>query len=181
VTPGGAEQPAGSGIQIRPGVTHPTLGPIGGWQGTVMRSFAVEGTTYCDIEMSPSTLGALGTKGRNAFYEHKIVFTRIRVRAGDTQPLPAAVQPQAQLLEARAQHEWFSEVGIRESDPTKFVADRAAGGTGKVDMGRRQAIRQLVAVGGLIMVIMISVQQDCNCGSGRAGYGSWGRSGGFSS
>ena len=176
---GSLEQLAGSGVQIRPGVTHPTLGSVGGWEGTVLRSFTVEGTVYLDIEMSPSTAGALGAKGRSEFYSRRVVFTRFRVRAGDAEPLPAAVPPQAEPFEARAQHEWFNEVGSRESDPTKFVADRAAVGSGKVDLGRRQAIQGIIAVGVFSMVIASMLNGDCN--NGRTGNGSWGRSGGFSS
>lgn len=176
---GSLEQLAGSGVQVHPGVTHPTLGAIGGWEGRVLRSFVVEGTAYLDIEMSPSTLGALGAKGRSAFYERKVVFTRFRVRAGDVEPLPAAVQAQAELLESRAQHEWFNEVGAKETDPTKFVADRAAGGSGAVDLGRRQALRLMAGVAGSMMLLSILLNRDCN--NGRSGTGSWGRSGGFSS
>ena len=179
MTPGSPEQTAGSGVRIRQGVTHPTLGPIGGWEGTVMRSFTAGGTEYLDVEMSPSTLGSLGAKGRSAFYERKIVFTRFRVRANDAEALPAAVQPQKELLESRAQREWFEEVGAKESDPTKLVADRAAGGSGKVDMGRRQMMRQLVTAGVILMIVVALIDENCN--TGRSGSGSWGRSGGFSS
>ncbi|HTO92998.1 MAG TPA: hypothetical protein VMM80_01460, partial [Bacteroidota bacterium] len=150
---GSLEQLAGSGVQVHAGVTHPTLGPIGGWEGRVLRSFVAEGTTYLDIEMSPSTLGALGSGGRSAFYAKKMVFTRFRVKATDAEALTAAVQPQAELMESRAQHEWFNEVGSKETDPTKFVADRAAGGTGGVDLGRRQALRLMMGVAGSMMLL----------------------------
>jgi len=179
VIQGTPELAAGSGVVVRPGVTHPTLGAIGGWEGTVLREFSAGGTRYLDIEISPSTLGAMGTKGRSAFYERKIVFTRFRVKADDTEPLPAAVQPQKELLESRAQHEWFQEVGAKEADPTKLVADRTAGGSAGVDLGRRQALRMMMGVAGSMMLLAILLNRDCN--NGRSGNGSWGRSGGFSS
>lgn len=174
-----AEDRAGSGVQVLPGVTHPVLGSIGGWEGIVLRGFTAEGTAYLDIETSPSTLGSLGANGRSEFYRKKIVFTRFRVKATDTQPLAAAVQGQAELLESRAQHEWFNEVGEKETDPTKFVADRAAGGGTSVDQGRRQALRMMMGFAAFAMFMAIMLNQDCN--NGRSGTGSWGRSGGFSS
>ena len=176
---GSLEQLAGSGVQVHAGVSHPTLGAIGGWEGRVLRSFVVEGTAYLDVEISPSTLGGLGSSGRSAFYGRNVVFTRFRVKASDAEPLPAAVQPQAELLESRAQHEWFGEVGSKEADPTKFVADRAAGGSSSVDLGRRQALRLMMGVAGSMMLLAILLNRDCS--NDRSGTGSWGRSGGFSS
>ena len=174
----GIEHPPLTLVRIRPGCQHPTLGMIGGWEGTVLRSFSAEGAVYCDIEVSAKSIAALNAAEKGRFYSAKIVFTRLRVSRDDVQTLP---MPPLQLTRgdkmAQSQHEWFKQVGSREQDPTKFVADRAA--TKHIDTGRRDAIRSLVGFGAFLMVMLALSREDCNCGG--SGNGSWGRSGGFSS
>jgi hypothetical protein len=165
-------------VQVRPGYQHPTLGAIGGWEGVVLRSFSAGGAVYCDVELSAKTIAGLSASEKGRFYSSKIVFTRFRVAERDTQPLPTAGPiPRREIAMAETQHEWYNEVGAHEQDPTKFVADRVAGG--HVDFGRRQAILSLVGVGVFTLFMIALTQRDCN--NGNSGNGSWGRSGGFSS
>lgn len=165
-------------VLVRPGFQHPTLGAIGGWKGVILRSFEAGGVTYCDVEISPETTAALSGAERGRFYNSRIVFTRFRLAAGDTQPLAARVPgTQGQDTAARIQHEWYDEVGAHQQDPTQFVADRSS--TGPADKGRREVIRSLVGVAVFMLSISILIQRDCN--NGNRGNGSWGRSGGFSS
>ena len=173
-----AGQTAQTAIRVRPGCQHPTLGPIGGWEGDVLRSFSVGGATYCDVALSAKTLAELGGAERGRYYSGNIVFTRFRVAERDTQPLPGEEGgSRSQDAAARTQHEWYAEVGTHQHDPTQFVADRAA--TGPADAGRRQVLRSLVGVAVFMLSVSILVQRDCN--NGTQGNGSWGRSGGFSS
>lgn len=165
-------------VQVRPGYQHPTLGAIGGWEGVVLRTFTAGGAVYCDVELSSKTIDGLSAAEKGRFYGDKIVFTRFRVAERDTLPLPVkGTIPRREIVMAETQHEWYHEVGAREQDPTKFVADRAA--VGHVDFGRRQAILSLVGVGVFTLFMVALTQRDCN--NGNSGNGSWGRSGGFSS
>lgn len=171
-------QTAQTTVRVRPGCQHPTLGPIGGWEGVVLRSFSVGGVTYCDVALSAKTLAQLSGAERGRCYSGKIVFTRFRVAERDTQPLPGGEAGSgSQDAAARTQREWYAEVGSHQQDPTQFVADRA--GSGPSDAGRRQVLRSLVGVAVFMLFVSILVQRDCNNGS--QGNGSWGRSGGFSS
>ena len=167
-----------SAVRVRAGCQHPTLGAIGGWEGTVLRTFTAGGGTYVDMQLSDRTIAGLGGAERERFYGSKIVFTRVRLARSDTEPISAgaAARPEAT---ARAQREWYDRVGSHEQDPTKFVADRAA--PGKVDMGRRQALVSLVTVGATLMIVLALAEQNCNNDNSGTGRGSWGRSGGFSS
>lgn|GEM_PF-2891209 len=174
----GTQNPQRAIVQIRPGVVHTALGTIGGWRGTVLRSFTAGGIEYTDIEVSPKTIGGLSKEDRERFYTHKLVFTRVRVAARDTETLPVPfIQVERADIATLSQHEWFQEAGIHQQDPTKAEAESIAGP--RVDIGRREAIRSLVGVGAILMITLALMQRDCS--NGNRGYGSWGRSGGFSS
>ena len=165
-------------VQVLPGRQHPTLGAIGGWKGTVLRSFTAGGVVYLDVEVSSKTIAGLSREERGRYYAHKLVFTRIRVAQRDTEAPPAPlVQVERADISGQTQREWYKDVGEQEQDPTQFVADRAA--TQHVDTGRREAIRSLVGVGAFLIFMLAVMQRDCNCDN--SGTGSWGRSGGFSS
>lgn len=165
-------------IQILPDRQHPTLGAVGGWKGTVLRSFTAGGVAYLDVEISSKTIAGLSREERARYYAHKLVFTRIRVAERDTEPLPVPlVRVERADIVGQTQREWYNDVGEQEQDPTKFVADRTA--TQHVDVGRREAIRSLVGVGAFLVIMLAVMQRDCSRDS--SGTGSWGRSGGFSS
>ena len=174
----GTQNPQRTIVQIRPGVVHRALGAIGGWKGTVLRSFSAGGVEYLDVEVSPKTIAGLSNEERDRYYTHKIVFTRVRVAARDTETLPGAfLQVERADVTTQSQHEWFKEAGSHQQDPTRAEAESVAGP--RVDIGRREAIRSLVGVGAFLLIMLSVMRQDCN--NGNTGRGSWGRSGGFSS
>jgi len=175
----GSEAAAPTTVQVRAGTQHPTLGSIGGWEGTVLRTFAAGGETFVDIELMAKTIAGISPAERGRYYAGKIVFTRLRLAQKDVVSIPTPVIERTRAdAFATAQHEWYDEVGTHEDDPTKFVADRTAGGS--TNMERRQMIRSLVGIGAFMVVLLAFMQRDCGCGSSGTG-GSWGRSGGFSS
>jgi hypothetical protein len=165
-------------VRVRPGCQHPTLGAIGGWEGTLLRSFNAGGVTYVDLQVSEGTIAGLSGAERGRFYGSKIVFTRVRLPRSFVEPFSTGETPRPEVM-ARAQREWYDRIGSNEQDPTKFVADRAA--PGRVDTGRRQALRSLVTIGATLMILLALAEQNCNNDKSGSGRGSWRRSGGFSS
>ena len=174
----GTQNPQRTIVQIRPGVTHATLGTIGGWKGTVLRSFNAGGIDYLDLAVSPATIAALSKEDRERYYAHKLVFTRVRVAARDAETIPTpAIQLERVDVATQSQHEWYREAGIHQQDPTRAEAESVAGP--RVDIGRREAIRSLVGVGAFLLIMLSVIRQDCN--NNGTSHGSWGRGGGFSS
>ena len=151
-------------VQVRPGMQHPTLGSIGGREGTVLRTFTAGGDTYVDIELMAKTIAGISPEERGRYYSNKIVFTHVRLSQKDVVSIPTPVIQRTRAdAFATAQHEWYDEVGSHEDDPTKFVADRTAGGA--TNMDRRQMIRSLVGIGAFMVVLLAFMQRDCSCGT----------------
>ncbi len=174
----GTQNPQRTIVQIRPGVVHAALGAIGGWKGTVLRSFSAGGVEYNDVEVSAKTIAGLSKEDRDRYYTNKLVFTRVRVAARDTEPVQIPfLQVERADITTQSQHEWFKEAGVHQQDPTRAEAESVAGP--RVDIGRREAIRSLVGIGAFLLIMLSVMRQDCN--NDNTGRGSWGRSGGFSS
>ena len=127
----GTQNPQRTIVQIRPGVTHAALGTIGGWKGTVLRSFNAGGVDYLDVEVSPKTIAGLSKEDRDRFYAHKLVFTRVRIAARNAETIPAPViQVERADITTQSQHEWYREAGIHQQDPTRAEAESVAGPPG---------------------------------------------------
>jgi hypothetical protein len=174
----GTQNPQRTIVQIRPGTAHAALGAIGGWKGTVLRSFSAGGVDYLDVAVSPKTIAGLSKEDRDRYYTHKLVFTRVRVAAQNAETLPTpAIQVERADITTQSQHEWYKEAGVHQQDPTRAEAESVAGP--RVDIGRREAIRAMVGVGAMLLIIVAFMDQDCN--NGNTGRGSWGHGGGFSS
>jgi hypothetical protein len=167
-------RPVETSVRISPGYEHPSLGDVGGWEGAVLRSFAVNGVTYLDLEMTANTLSKIPEADRERFFTSKTVFTRIRIAQNNVSAAGLAEDSSKRFdVISGIQRDWYKEVGVREPDPTQYVADRA--GDEGVDVGRREAMQTMVRFGALLFLIMYLIyyyeHDDSNNGS-------WGRSGG---
>lgn len=161
-------------VQIRTGCSHPLLGDVGEWRGAVLRTFAVEGVTYLDIELTGETQSAIENERKKKFYREKIVFTRIRIPRSDTNPVDCAEnRVRRHDAVAAMQAGWFKEIGASLGDPTLALTGESGGGA--VDESRRAVLKTLAMAGAGILLLAITQCNQCN---NQDGSGTWGRGGG---
>ena len=162
-------------VRVRDGVRHPRLGSIDGWVGIILRSFAVRGDTFLDLELTSDSIGKLSLEKKQSLFEARIIFTRVRIAANNTERINLSESDSARLSAIRnIQAEWYVDVGSRQLDPTAFAAERAYKEEGgeEVDESRRKLIKGAVFAGLALLLMYKQCNDDDN--DNRSG-SSWGR------